>query len=149
MVSAANRRISEPPHVGSYIHGLRCRICQALWMCVLIPGISIAIMACCDAQNAATSNSQPHFAGQAPGEKQAILRQIKGTVGAIDSKRKTLTIKSGERERTFKVTSKSKFTRNGAPASMKDVVAGQPVEVIVKSVYGQPDELAEVNMKSK
>ncbi|HEX4644422.1 MAG TPA: hypothetical protein VH598_02325, partial [Verrucomicrobiae bacterium] len=60
----------------------------------------------------------------------------------------SLTIKSSEGEHGFKITSKTKFTRNAAPASINDVAVGKPVEVVVKMVYGQPDELAKVDLKS-
>jgi len=114
----------------------------------LIVGTMITLAASCVGQDAGSNSSQPHFPGQAPGEKQAILRQIKGTVSAIDSKGMTLTIKSAEGEHKFKVTSKTKFTQNAAPASMSDVAVGKPVEVVVKMVYGQPDEISKVDIKS-
>ena len=111
-------------------------------------GILISPTVSCRAQNVGSNSSQPHFPGQAPGERQAILRQIKGTVTAIDAKRMTLTIKSAEGERALKITSKTKFNRNEAPASMKDVAVSNSVEVVVKMVYGQPDELAKVDIKA-
>lgn len=100
----------------------------------------------CRAQDVGSNSSQPHFSGQAPGERQAILRRVKGTVTAIDSKRMTMTIKSAEGERAIKITSKTKFNRNGVPASMKDVAVGNSLEAVVKMVYGQPDELAKVDI---
>jgi len=115
---------------------------------VLTVGTMIILAASCVGQDAGTNGSHPHFPGQGPGEKQAILRQIKGTVSAFDSKGMTLTVKSAEGERTFKVTSKTKFTRNSAPASMNEVAVGKPVEVVVKMVYGQPDEISKVDIKS-
>jgi hypothetical protein len=103
----------------------------------------------CGAQQAHTNDSSSHFSGEAPGEKQAILRQVKGTVSAIDSPKMTLTIKTAEGEHTFKVNSKTRFTRNAQSASISDVAVGQPVEVVVKMVYGQPDETAEVDIKTR
>ena len=111
----------------------------------VITGIMLTLGAACGAQD--TGGSRPHFQGQAPGEKQTILRQIEGTVSAIDSKRMSLTIKSGEEERAFKVTSKTQFTRNATLASMKEIAVGKRVKVVVKMVYGQPDELASVDVQ--
>jgi len=116
---------------------------------IALCGFVISLVASGGGQDAGTNGSQPHFPGQAPGEKQAILRQIEGTVSAIDSNAMTLTIKSAEEEGTFKVTSKTKFTRKAAPASMKDVSVGKPVEGVVKMVYGQPDEVVKVDIKSQ
>jgi hypothetical protein len=124
-------------------------MCHKIATWALIAGTIVTLAASCSAQDAGTNGSQPHFPGQAPGEKQAILRQIEGTVSAIDSQRMTLTIKSAEGEHTFKLTSKTKFTQNTEPAAMKDVVAGQRVVVVVKMVYGQPDEIAKVDIKTK
>lgn len=115
---------------------------------IALGGFVILLAVSCRGQAAGTNSSQPHFPGQAPGERQAILRQIKGTVSAIDSKKMTVTIKSAGEERAFKITSKTKFTRNAAPASIGDVSVGKPVEVVVKMVYGQPDELSTVDLKS-
>ena len=117
-------------------------------MWVLIAGTLITVAASCAGQDAGSNRSQPHFSGQAPGEKQAILRQIEGTVTGMDSQGMTLTVKSAEGERKFKMTSKTKFTRNAAPASMNDVTVGKPVQVVIKMVYGQPDEIATVDIKS-
>lgn len=114
---------------------------------VFIAGIILTLAASCGGQAPGSNGSQPHFQGQAPGEKQTILRQMEGTVSAIDSKRMTLTIKSGDEERTSKVTSKTKFTRNRAPASMNDITVGKPVKVVIKMVYGQPDEIATVDIQ--
>jgi len=114
-----------------------------------IAAVVLTLAASCWGQAPTTNGSQPHFQGQAPGEKQTILQQIEGTVTAIDSKGMTLTIKSTEAQRAFKVASKTKFTRNAAPASMDDLSVGKRVKVIVKRVYGQPDELASVDIQSQ
>jgi len=117
-------------------------------ICSLIAGTMSTLAVSCAGQVAGTNGSQPHFNGQAPGEKQAILRRMEGSVSAADAKKMTLTVKVAEGDRTFTVTSKSKFTRNATPAAMGDVAVGQPVEVVVKMVYGQPDEIVTVNIKS-
>lgn len=115
----------------------------------LVAGIMIMLLASCGAQDANSNASQPHFAGQAPGEKQALLHQMKGTVSVMDKQKMTLTVKLAEGNRTFKLTAKTKFTRNAAPAAMTDVAAGQPVQVVVKAVFGQPDEIVSVDIKSQ
>jgi hypothetical protein len=111
----------------------------------VIAGVMLTLAASCGGQD--TGGSRPHFQGQAPGEKQTILRQIEGTVSAIDLKRMTLTVKSGEAERAFKVSSKTQFTRNATPASMNEMAVGKRVKVVVKMVYGQADELASVDVQ--
>lgn len=127
---------------------MKNQICKQIGIWTLIAGTLGTLAVSCAGQAAGTNSSQPHFAGQAPGEKQAILRRIEGTVSAMDSKGMTLTVKLAEGSRTFKVSSKTKFTRNAVPASMKDIAVGKPVEVVVKKVYGQPDEIATVDIKS-
>ena len=120
---------------------------------MLIAGTMMAVS--CGGQNAGSNAAQPHFVGQphfdgqAPGEKQTILHQIKGTVTAMHKQKMTLTVKLEEGNRTFKLTSKTKFTRNAAPAAMTDVSPGQPVQVVIKSVFGQPDEIVSVDIKSQ
>jgi len=114
----------------------------------LITGTVSALAVSCAGQAAGTNNSQPHFAGQAPGEKQAILHRIEGAVTALDAKGMTLTVRLAEGSRTFKAGSKTKFTQNAVPASMKDIALGKPVVVVVKKVYGQPDEIVSVEIKS-
>jgi hypothetical protein len=126
---------------------MKNQIFNKLGMWALIAGTMMAVS--CGGQNARTNGFQPHFAGQAPGEKQAILRQMAGAVSAMDAKGMTLTVKLAEGDRTFKVTSKTKFTRNTAPAAITDVAVGQPVKVVVKMVYGQPNETVSVDINSQ
>jgi len=117
-------------------------------MWAITAGIMITLATACGGKDTVTNASPPHFQGEAPGEKQTILHQVEGTVSAVDPKGMTLTIKSTEGERTFKVTSKTKFTRNRAHTSLNDVTVGKPVRVVVKTVYGQPDEVATVDIKT-
>ena len=116
---------------------------------IIVAGAIFTLSALCDGQDAGSNGFQPHFDGQAPGERQAILHQMDGTASAMDKQGMTLTVKSAEGEKAFKVTSKTKFTRNAASVAMTDVAVGQPVRVVVKSVYGQPDEIVSVDIKSK
>lgn len=130
---------------GDIIYQVKHQMYNKIEVRSFIAGIMLTLAASCGGQDA--GGSRPHFHGQAPGEKQTILRQIEGTVSAVDSKQMTLTIKSGKEERTLKVTSKTKFTRNAAPASMNDITVGKPVKVVIKMVYGQPDEIATVEIQ--
>lgn len=93
-------------------------------------------------------SSQPHFPGEAPGEAQSIFQQIEGPVSAIDSKAMTLTVKLAEGPRMFEVTSKTKFTRGGVPASLSTVAVGMVVKVLIKMQGGQ-FEAVSVDIKAK
>ena len=128
---------------------MKNQICNKTGMWALIAGTMITLAASCRGQDAGSNAFKPHFAGQAPGEKQAILHQMEGAVSAVDTKGMTLTVKLAEGDRMFKITSETKFTRNGAPASMKDVAVSKPVRVVVKSVYGQPDKMVSVDIQSQ
>src|ERR1039457_1712617 len=72
---------------------MKNQICKQIGIWTLIAGTLGTLAVSCAGQAAGTNSSQPHFAGQAPGEKQAILRRIEGTVSAMDSKGMTLTVK--------------------------------------------------------
>jgi hypothetical protein len=93
-------------------------------------------------------SSQPHFPGEAPGEAQSILQRLEGPISAVDPKAMTLTVKLAEGPRTFKVTSKTKFTRGGAPASLSAAVVGTMVEIIIKMEHGQ-SEAVSVDIKAR
>jgi len=101
------------------------------------------------AQAAGSNRSQPHFSGQAPGEAQTILHQLKGSISAVDAKAMTLTIKSGDgAPLIFKITAKTKFSRSGKPAAFKDADVGSTVEVVVNS-RAQSDEAITVNIMAE
>lgn len=92
----------------------------------------------------------PHYAGQSPGEAQEIFRKFDGVVTEVDTNKTTLTIKSENGLHAFKLTPKTKFTRNGkVPASAMDAVSGKTVDIVVVMKYGHPDEVVAVNIQSK
>ncbi len=113
----------------------------------LIAGvITITLSVSCVAQDAGTNRYRPHFSGQAPGEAQAILRQLKGSVSAVDSKGMTLTINLAEGDRVVKVTAKTKLSCGGKTALLQDVGVGQTVEAVIQMIYGHVDEAVSVNI---
>lgn len=112
----------------------------------LVAGVILALSVVCGAQDAGSNRAQPHFSGQVPGEAQTLLRKFVGSVRAVDRKGMTLTIKSAERDYSFKLTSKTKFTSSGKSASLKDVGVSKTVEVVV-NVRAQPNEAITVNIK--
>jgi hypothetical protein len=116
--------------------------------------VVITLSTSCRGQGAATNTQPPGFPGQAPGEGQQVYRMVRGTITAVDSKAKTVTVKSEEGVKTYKATPKTKFTHAGSPASWSDVVAGKTVEATVVSSHGhpgdaaaRPDELVKVDLK--
>ena len=114
----------------------------------LVAAITIMLSVSCGAQDVGSNRFQPHFSGQAPGEAQAILHQFKGSVSAVDSRAKTLTIKLGEGDRVFKVTAKTKFRCGNKPGVFKDAGVGKTVEIVV-NVRAQSDEAITVNIITK
>jgi hypothetical protein len=113
----------------------------------LVAGVAITLSVSCGAQDAGSNRSQPpHFSGQAPGEAQAILRKIKGSVSAVDPKAMTLTVKLAEGDRVFKVTAKTKLSSGDKPALLKGVGVGKTVEAVIKMVHGHADEVVSVNI---
>lgn len=113
---------------------------------VTVAGAVIMLSVACVAQDAGSNRSQPHFRGQAPGEVQAILHKLKGSVSSVDTNAMTLTIKLAQSDRVFKLVAKTKFSRGDNPALLKDLSVGQTVEVVLKTVYGQADEVVSVNI---
>lgn len=118
-------------------------------MLTILAGAMLNLSVSCPGQDAGTNHSQPHFAGQAPGESQEILRRIEGPITAVDSKAMTVTIKSTEGLRALKITPKTKITREGKPASMSDAAVGKTVEAVVKNGHAQPHEAITLNIKDK
>jgi len=57
---------------------------------------------------------------------------FRGTVSAVDAKAMTLTVA----KRTFEVTSETKITKDGKPATLEDGVVGEPVTGYVKPAEG-------------
>jgi hypothetical protein len=112
----------------------------------LVAVVAITLSASCGAQDTGSNRLQPHFSGQAPGEAQAILRKVKGSVSAVDPKAMTLTIKLAEGDRVFKVAAKTKFSSGDKPALLRDIGVGKTVEAVIKMVHGQADEAVSVKI---
>ena len=49
-----------------------------------------------------------------------------GTLSAVDKTAMTLSVKKKESEKTYQITSASKFTKGGKPATLDDGVVGEP-----------------------
>jgi hypothetical protein len=93
-------------------------------------------------------DSQPHFSGQAPGEKQEILRQIRGSIIAVDANTMMLTIKTADETLTVKVIPKTKFTHGDKSITLKDVTVGKTVEADI-NIHSQPNEVLTVKIKDQ
>ncbi len=70
---------------------------------------------------------------------------FRGTVSAIDTNAKTLTVET----RTFAVTADTKITRNGKPATLADGVVGEPVSGTYKKADGGKLEAATIHFGAK
>ena len=114
----------------------------ATWRIMIAPVIimlGITVFGC-GAVGADTNppSTAPKFDGQAPGEPQKIFRKITGVVKTIGSKDKTIAIQLSEGVQTYLVTSQTRFTRDGVPARMGDIVIGEAVDCTVVSIHGSP-----------
>ena len=83
---------------------------------VAAPAMSYAQDAATNAPAAAADQTAP-----AKPKKQGLV--FRGTVSAIDTNAMTLTVKA----RTFAITSDTKITKDGQPATLGDGVVGEPV----------------------
>src|SRR5579863_3368097 len=77
---------------------------------------------------AASTNSAPPAA-------KPRAKAIKGVVATVDSDAKTLTLK--DNDKTFYVTSQTRFTKDGQPATLADITVGENVSVRAKNVDGK------------
>ena len=65
---------------------------------------------------------------QAPkSENRAKQLPFRGKVSAVDKTAKTITLAGKEKGRTFQITSGTKITKDGKPAVLDDVTAGESV----------------------
>jgi len=77
---------------------------------------------------AAASASPAASAAASPAAKAAKMERsipFKGMITSADMKAKTFTIAGKEKSRVFKITDKTVLMKNGAAATMKDVVANE------------------------
>jgi hypothetical protein len=78
---------------------------------------------CLRAQDAGTNApAAPEKTAPAKHKKHSWI-PFRGTVGAVDTNAMTLTVG----ERTFDITSETRITKNGQPAVLGDIVAGDKV----------------------
>ena len=101
----------------------------------------LAALACCAPavafaapKTSPSPSPSPHSSPAAkptasPAEKTTTARAVPfhGTISAADQTAKTFTIAGKEKSRVFKVTDKTVITKNGAPATMTDIVANEQV----------------------
>jgi hypothetical protein len=92
----------------------------------------LAALACCApvAAFAASPSPSPSPAKETTAaEKTTTARALPfhGTISAVDQTAKTFTIAGKEKSRVFKVTDKTVVTKNGAAATMTDIVANEHV----------------------
>ena len=81
-------------------------------------------------------------ASASPGEKAERATPFRGTISNVDAKAKSFTL-GKEKSRTFKITDKSVITRNGQPATIKDVSANEDAR---GSYWKMPDGSMEVKI---
>lgn len=104
----------------------------------LVIGMCIATLALCaplaaSAKSKATASPAPASSPAASAapmmEKTAKVRSIPfhGKIGTVDANAKTFTIVGKEKTRVIKITDQTKITKQGADATMKEVVADEEV----------------------
>jgi len=124
---------------------------------IILLGVAGITSLSCNIAGAGTNlpPATPKFDGQAPGEPQKIFRKIAGVIKGIDSKGKTITIQLPEAAQTCLITPQTKFTRDGVPARLGDLVIGEAVDCTVVSIHGNPsnggmrDELVSLDTKER
>jgi hypothetical protein len=52
---------------------------------------------------------------------------MRGKLGAVDTKNKTITVEGKEKSRTFQVTSQTRIMKDGKPATLEDAKVGEEV----------------------
>jgi hypothetical protein len=72
-----------------------------------------------------------------------------GKVSAVDKTTKSVTLDGREKSRTFQITSATKITKNGKPAVMDDVIAGQTVGGLAKETAPGKWEVVTLNIGGK
>lgn len=100
----------------------------------LVIGLCIATLALCaplaaSAKSKATASPAPAASAAPMMDKTAKVRSIPfhGKIGTVDANAKTFTIVGKEKTRVIKITDQTKITKQGADATMKEVVADEEV----------------------
>ena len=71
----------------------------------------------------------------APTAAKPRAKATKGVVATVDNDAKTITLK--DNDKTFYVTSQTRFTKDGQPATLADITVGESVSVRAKNVDGK------------
>src|SRR5258708_1497339 len=95
-----------PAKALAFAFAICMRMMHKIAVRVLIAAALVIPAVLCVAQNSSNHQSQPHFAGQAPGKAQEIFQKVEGRISGVDTNNMTLTIKPAGEPRTYKVTSK-------------------------------------------
>ena len=94
-----------------------------LILCALVGGLTIAQPLAAQTDKAASSE-------QAAAEKKAKRKGYKGTIDAIDTTAKTVTVKKAATSKTFKIADDAKFaTMENKNATLADLKVGDLVNV--------------------
>jgi hypothetical protein len=96
----------------------------------LISGACVAALICTSvAMSAAEKKSKSVSASPSvsPAKTERAIPLRRGMISAVDEKAKTFTIKGKESSRVFKVTDKTVITKNGSPATFKDLAPNEEV----------------------
>ena len=70
------------------------------------------------------TEAKPETATEAAKPKKDRL-PFSGTVSAVDKAAMTISVKKKESEKTYEITSTTKFVKGGKPATLEDVVVGE------------------------
>src|SRR5439155_22958378 len=75
----------------------------------------------------ATEGSRDKSAQAPKSENKPKQMPFRGKVSAVDKTTKVITLEGKEKSRSFQVTSETKITKDGKPAVLDDVTAGESV----------------------
>jgi hypothetical protein len=106
---------------------LTMSVCLATLICT-----SVAMSAAEKKSKSASTSASP--AGKetaspaaSPAKTERAIPLRRGMISAVDEKAKTFTIAGKESSRVFKVTGKTVITKNGSPATFKDLAPNEEV----------------------
>ena len=90
--------------------------------------ITAAITLSPTSSSAQTTNRAPVEKKSTPSTKKGAPHPFHGTLNAVDKTTKTITVG----KQTFQISSETKITKNGKPATLDDGVVGQEIGGYVK-----------------
>jgi hypothetical protein len=116
---------------------------------VLLFAVLAGLACLCYSQESKRNSLPPHFPGQAPGSAQKIQRKFEGSLVGVDTNHLVVAINMEGKTNSFSFTAKTKFTRHtDLPATLRDAVMGETVEVVTEKVYDKPEEIITMNFKT-